>query len=263
MARRQIFIAMPQAALGSAALIAVAFLTWNLIGSLEHKASAAKAVTPVPYTVKLSSAFRPLNGTPSDGPAAVFTFAVRSDGSRVSVGEIRHPKGPEVQRNVELTDGNRFMSADLWGVKTTWGKRPRSLPATWHRNPARDCLFSLAGGKMSLETESAVAWEAIGGLRTVKVNRGASQSWYALDHGCAMVQSFTSFPEGVSEKKLVALVPGEPDATLFESPSTFREVRPSEYARVVRLQLGQPPCEGACLESIAKDDKRYDEAHGQ
>jgi hypothetical protein len=68
----------------------------------------------------------------------------------------------------------------------------------------------------------------VAGYRTVKITDGHFTQWYAVDCGCALVKSRYDWGTGFTEKHLVALMAGEPDAALFEVPAQAREVPPSE-----------------------------------
>jgi hypothetical protein len=68
------------------------------------------------------------------------------------------------------------------------------------------------------------------GLRTAKIADGPTTHWYALDYGCALVRARMEWENGsVSEKNLLALVKGEPDAALFHVPQVYQEVPPSKW----------------------------------
>ena len=63
----------------------------------------------------------------------------------------------------------------------------------------------------------------------MKIVRDIITEWHALDYGCALVKDRWDFSATeFTEKELVALVGGEPDATLFDVPANYREVPPSE-----------------------------------
>ena len=80
--------------------------------------------------------------------------------------------------------------------------------------------------------ETFLGEETIGGYQTVKIGSGIVTEWRALDYGCALVKDRWDFsPTEFTEKELVALVGGEPDAALFDVPVKYREVPPSEGMR--------------------------------
>ena len=63
----------------------------------------------------------------------------------------------------------------------------------------------------------------------MKITNNNATWWVALDYGCAMVKSRVDWgAQGVSEKNLVALIPGEPEAALFDVSAQFREAPFSE-----------------------------------
>jgi hypothetical protein len=112
---------------------------------------------------------------------------------------------------------------------------------------------------MGSTSETFLGAETVAGYRTAKIapakdSEGATTSWYALDYGCALVKQRWEFStKEVSEKELVALVAGEPDATLFDVPANYREVPPSE-----RMFGSRKECSG-CDEQTKKFFERMDQ----
>jgi hypothetical protein len=73
--------------------------------------------------------------------------------------------------------------------------------------------------------ESIGAIEQVLGYRAAKIATGGSVSWFALDQACAVVKERWEFQDGaVSEKRVVAIIPGEPSAALFDVPRQYQEV---------------------------------------
>jgi hypothetical protein len=92
---------------------------------------------------------------------------------------------------------------------------------------------------------SVIGREDISGYRTVKLSRGNETYWYALDYGCAMVRSRSDLgAEGISENRLVALIPGDPDQSLFATEQ-LQEVAPSAAMR----QQNPANCTAECQAS--------------
>jgi hypothetical protein len=136
--------------------------------------------------------------------------------------------GKGSQRTLYFSSGFQVDTNDGTNAKTSM-RRPNENPASWQRDPDSKCLNSLAGKPMTSTPETFLGEETIEGYRTAKIANGGTTSWHALDYGCALVKDRWDFSATeVSEKKLVALVAGEPDANLFDVPTHYREVPPSE-----------------------------------
>jgi hypothetical protein len=94
-----------------------------------------------------------------------------------------------------------------------------------------------------------VGEEIIAGYRTVKIVSDIITSWHALDYGCALVKDRWDFSATeVTEKELIGLVAGEPNASLFEVPSNYREALPSE---------GTHPCNEETRKQLQLFDQEY------
>src|ERR1700732_2291358 len=79
-------------------------------------------------------------------------------------------------------------------------------------DPNNNC--SVSGSDLK---QQVVGEEVINGYRTVEITSGPITQWLALDYGCAVVKDRAEWGDGqVSEKKLIALIPGEPSASLFD-----------------------------------------------
>lgn len=175
----------------------------------------------VPYGVTLRETVHGPDGTTTLGPE--YTHAIRSDGS-----SVMRFVGRGSQRVIYLSSGFQVDTNEENNTKSSI-RRPNENPAAWQRDPDSNCVNSLAGTPMTFPAETFLAEEIIAGYRTAKIARGITTSWYALDHGCALVKDRWEFSATeVSEKVLVALVPGEPDPSLFDVPARYREVPPSE-----------------------------------
>jgi len=91
------------------------------------------------------------------------------------------------------------------------------------RDPGNNCLIS--GFPETPDGE-----EVIAGYRAVKLTSGVTAQWFALDYGCALIKDRAEWPDGqMSEKRLVALIPGEPAPSMFDDPAGFQEVPPSRW----------------------------------
>ena len=208
-------------------VIAVAAQAGRLLHSqmknrIEAPAGAAAVRRPIPYSVILREILHGPDGTIT--PGLEHTDAVRSDGS-----VLMRWRGKGLQRVIYLASGFQVDTNDQTNTKSSI-RRPNQNPATWQRDPASNCVNSLAGSPMTFPpSDTFLGEETIAGYRTAKIASGIITSWYAVDYGCALVKQRWEFSATeVSEKQLVALVAGEPDPSLFDVPAHYREVPPSE-----------------------------------
>jgi hypothetical protein len=126
-------------------------------------------------------------------------------------------KQPEVFRTIFLSSGVAIQSRDLAGlISTGAGGAAAAL-----RSPVAQC---------ALPGEQASGIEVQDGYRAAKVMHRGQTSWFALDYSCALVRSRITWDNGAfNEKRLVALVKGEPDPALFHIANGYREVPPSQW----------------------------------
>lgn len=211
------------------------------------KAKEMRVGSPVPYTVMLrETVFRPDSSTMR---GVDMIQAVRSDGSFVS--RVSYEKsddeafGEEVdiqvrihkERTIRFASGIKVSINELTGLKST--EAEKGNPARWQRDPSSKCVNSFEGSP-KIASEVIGGEEMIAGHRAVKINSNNATWWFALDAGCAMVKSRMDWREcGSSEKNLVALIPGEPEAALFDVPEGIREAPPSE--RMMRPGVTMQP----------------------
>jgi hypothetical protein len=164
----------------------------------------------------------------------VVTRALRSDGASVMRAEYLPPDQPATmfsQRLVRLPDGTRVDLDDIRELAFAVRTRPRDSAAL-ERDPRHDCLRTYRGTEVSGRTAGDVA---IGGLRAISVERDGATKWFALDYGCAEIQSRRQPELGVPLQALTKIRSGEPERALFEVPSHYREALPST---VYRLPVG-------------------------
>ena len=174
--------------------------------------------------------------TGRDGKARVAstqTWAVRSDGSTL----MKLGASETGSRLIWFPSGIEVMTSDRLRLKSTIRKPdspPRLDPGSGCTNP------HITNEKSSGET--------VEGYRAAKVTSGAKDraltTWYALDHGCAKVKSSMGFETGDrSELRLVTLIPGEPEAALFDVPEDYQEGPPSALAGPLAAERCGPPCQ--------------------
>src|SRR6266568_1694539 len=215
---------------------------------LQIKARAVRVRGPIPYTVTLKETIHGPDGT--DTPSGEITQAVRSDGST-----LWRWAGKGSQRTLYFSSGLHVDTNELTSAKTST-MNPNQNPASWQRDPNSICLNSFAGKPITSQSETFLGEEIVAGYRTVKLARGIGTEWHALDYGCALVKDRWDFSTTeFSEKELVALVGGEPDAALFDVPANYREVTPSE--RVLGPKKECPGCNEHAQKVLQKLDEDY------
>jgi hypothetical protein len=207
-------------------LALVIALTAN--ASRIHLPTLKAALLPakvVPYTVVLEEFALQRDG--SALPSFRLIQAIRGDGSRASETTNTNPADPpSSERILDFSSGKKmyiFKMPDQQ-LKTTTFEPGRNLLAWGLRDPGNDCLVSGFPEKPDGE-------EFIEGYRTVKLtSEGYITQWFALDYGCALIKARAEWPDGqISEKRLVALIPGEPAPSMFDDPAGFQEVPPSRW----------------------------------
>jgi hypothetical protein len=197
--------------------------------------------TGVAYTVILAETVFDAQG--GQRPGILLTSAVRSDGSRV----IRSGTDGASAREIRLASGRTVKVLERLKVKSTVAApavTAASLP-----DPASQCTKSFDGRPRSHGGVEVLGEENIAGYRAVKVKNRGETTWYALDHGCAAIRSRMEFGRGeASEKRLVALIPGEPDEALFLVPAGYQEGPPS---------VARPPMDAKCDASCQQGQNRW------
>lgn len=216
--------------------------------NLGPRAVSAADRRPIPYTVTLRETVRGPDGTTTVG--LEHTYAVRSDGSR-----MMRLRSKGLQRVIYLASGFQVDTNDQTNTKSSIKKQYKPLASL--RDPGSMCVNSLAGTPIFFPPKEAfVGEETIAGYRTAKIIDGIITSWHALDYGCAPVKERWQFSATeVSEKELVALVPGEPDPSLFDVPAHYREVLPSE--RLLGPNKEAPGCDEKSRKAFQDVDNEY------
>jgi len=219
-------------------------LSANLIRLHGGLNGSAMSAAVVPYTVVLREIW-PDSGSGAP-PVVRHTYALRSDGAEVTR-SVELKATPLIQRTIAMPSGDRAEVDDVHELKTTT-LEPLRRPA--RRDPSRNCAYQVAGNSQAaLSSERIVGQESLGGHRAVIVVGHGTTSWLALDLGCAPLQRRfgpEADPSGLQKYESVAA--GEPDPKLFEIPSSYREVAPSEFFRLPAKSI-----------NALKRDKYYEE----
>jgi hypothetical protein len=213
----------------------VRFIFWAAVIGLVanaarlHQPVLKAALLPtaiVPYTVVLQDFAVKPDGTTV--PTLKLTVAVRSDGSRAMEATSSDPASPFSQTTLDFASGKKMYILRHLRLKSTTFDSAKGVPAHWLPDPRNSCLLSGPSYQDQLAGE-----EVVGAYRTVKLTDGFTTRWLALDYGCALVKDRAEWPDGhKSEKKLLALIPGEPGASMFDDPAGFQEVPPSRFLPV-------------------------------
>ena len=172
---------------------------------------------PISYTVILQDYSQ--NAQASNASTYRITYAVRGDGSGVIEATSTEPGKSFSERIINFVSGKQMyiMEHDRRKSTTFNPNHKRQLP-----DPLNNCLVP------GSETQQIAGEEKIDGYRAVRLAAGPATHWLALDYGCALIRDRAEWPDGqVSEKRLIALIPGEPSPMLFDDPATFEEVSPS------------------------------------
>ncbi|HEX7334113.1 MAG TPA: hypothetical protein VF290_21585 [Pyrinomonadaceae bacterium] len=204
----------------------------------------------IPYTVTLREIMHAPDGTKR--VSREITHAIRHDGSQVFMTST--DKG--TRRSLDFASGLKVDTNDLQLTKTSMNRTANNKIR--QRDPNSKCLNSLDGKPFDSD-QTMLGEETIAGYKTVKISSGIITSWYALDYGCAQVKDIWQFSPGeFTEKELVALVGGEPDAALFDVPAKYREVSPSE-----RILGSNKPHNEAVEKQLRMLDEDYKRAKKQ
>lgn len=212
----------------------VQVLFWIAVVALA--ANAARIYKPGLFAAaKPHRAKQVYNGKPFAYTEILQDYSVQPDGSLIPTQRITQAVRGDGSKAMEITNhlfGKTFderilylPSRQVYVMEHLQQKSSSSVdqsvhtPADWLPDPANNCLLG--------STMQYAGVETIGAYRTAKLTSGPITVWRALDYGCAVIQDRADLKGSVSEKKLVALIPGEPSAALFDEPS-FQEVSLSQ-----------------------------------
>lgn len=221
--------------------LAVSFLV-IIIGLTWHSISAqSKGRTPF-TALKVTKLYDP-NGIHRD--TEIYLYAVRSDGSNVLVKQMA---GNQLQGTKTITDVilKRKITVDpLTESTTTYPIRSDDYLLRFTRRPAR-CTDD-----PNPERGTILGYEVVKVTRRIEdANIVTIEEWVAPALDCYPLRSVTSLrakdgtPGPRNEHEVVVVIPGEPEASLFEVPSNYTERSPSqvmsEWARRRGVQAVSP-----------------------
>lgn len=194
-----------------------------------------------PYTTILRETVYGAQG--EHRPGGTYTWAVRSNGSRANRMEFSDLGHSSSQLNIDFSSGKRVRLDELRTVKSTTTYIDANSN-TWVRAPQSSCV-NTASGRPMMPGQVVAGTEDVGGYRSTKIVQNNMSWWYAVEYGCALVKFEAKWNgDERSAQELVALIPGEPSASLFAVPASFSEVAPSHlYAglpRNAQLRLDLP-----------------------
>lgn len=204
--------------------VVIAGLAFNAFRTHAPVIKAAMRVPkPVAYTVVLDMVTVQPNGA---APlTSRLTEAVRGDGSRVFDVTDVTPNKPFSERIIDFANGEQLTILEHKSKKSTTFDPVNNTPSKRLLDASNNCL------RPTSTAEQNLGEEVVDGYRTVRISSGGGTRWHALDYGCALVKDRMEWSDGqVSEKKLVTLIPGEPSPSLFDDPSGFEEVPPSQMS---------------------------------
>ena len=187
-----------------------------------------------------------------DLPFKRSVVAVRSDGTRLSMTNVEGWKGllaRDFVRSVISPDGSKVDIYPSLRVKTTWKQAHEHQGALGLQrlvNHPPDC--SIPGVLTVAGREIVAGWSTLILQHTFDLAPPTVvKDWQAPALGCTRLQSKTwqIQPDGsrklTADTHLVSVVTGEPDPALFEVPTDYQEMKPSDVIRSVMKKYEPVP----------------------
>ncbi len=230
----------------------IAILAWSAGRGVYRgfRPAPARAASTAAYTVLRTEKVFDNTGTLEF--TNHYVEAVRSDGSRMRRSTTRDLQ----KREIYFANGDRVTTNELAGLKSTYPNVGQPAP----RDPKASCTTTeeLASGRIIGGEDN------IGGYRAVRLVNllGASTltMWYGLDLGCAVLQQRFQHETGITDQDLAAVIPGEPDAALFQLSASLKEVPPS---RLFACPDGLPGCTELSDRAQRRIDGQYYDARAK
>jgi hypothetical protein len=225
------------------ALLLVAAILIVQSGRMIIAKARAQSAVIVPHTVVLDEVISGKDGHQHLGPRQ--TWALRGDGSTVVLlGK---------SRIIHFSSGVRVVTNDVLRRKSSIRVPTLLSPVL---DPNQQCARTITG-QDAVKNYTVMGEQTVDSFRAVHIITGATNSWHALDLGCARVKQTVDFGGGgASELRLVVLVPGEPEASLFELPADYEEGPPSRLVSQ-RCDFGTCDEEKVKQHFAARDEAYY------
>lgn len=258
--------------------IAGAAKKWRLWASVPVPAvqAAGKSVSWIPYQITYTHyASTPDYATePGRGDLVVgadIVQAVRSDGSRAeSSTEYRLDRSIVSRfRMLELSGGIRVRVNDTLRLMTaTKSSVADNAHARQALDPSTSCTASYDGSQMSItpvvSQEQLLGYECYKIVYDMKLARRSV--WRAPALGCADLRDRFEKLEpqsgriiAVGDRVAVDVRQGDPDPSLFELPTGYRNVPPSELASAYAAHCCKAKLGKAELEALESADRQFRE----
>lgn len=251
---------MPRKVIWSALVFALAAALFYLGRTETFSVRAQAAITVTPFTAQLITVSYKDN---SKGLVTEQrTMVRRSDGSEAIMGTSPlQPSAPAIRR-IDLIDGHTGMFAD-WIMSKMTGRKPSKEVAArkaYLSNPPVNCVNPAGGFESLLGTDTLL------GLQVYKIQASKAGApfnttqWRAPGLACYALRTEMFKPDGSPYVQQYAtfVQVGEPGSVLFDSGSTYSEMKPSEMRKTIfsRMGVDESNC-ASCFSDISKDDAKY------
>ncbi len=221
----------------------VSFAISRIISSV-HAQSNTPAIRPFTLTTEL---FSP-QSIPPDQPFHHVVLAVRADGARSTTENVHGRKrllAGETVRAVLFPDGTTVSIFPFIAAKTS---PPHKHAVTAARaisrllNPPPDC--AIAGSRL-------VGYDTVGGWRVAGLEYASDAlgsyviEWDAPELGCTKLQykAYERQPDGKfrlgAEGRFVKVELGQPDSALFDVPTDYQEMKPSDVVHLLARRYNE------------------------
>jgi hypothetical protein len=198
-----------------------------------------------------------------DAVVREYQHAVRSDGSEADVFRSIAPDGrPALMRIVVDPNQLRRIVADGLTESTTTTHLSQEYAESFKTKP------SSCGAEPQAERRTYLGYETLRISRSVKSGSASTivvEQWLAPALNCyPLRETYLRPAEGrdpivVTEREVTSVTPGEPDSSLFDIPSAYKERAPTAvFAEFARRY---PNDHGACDEPCQRGRSRVDQSY--
>lgn len=211
---------------------------------LTVKYPAAQEVRVIPFTLKLEG--YDYQFWPEGRLYLRKTVARRSDGAIVDAAITGVSDKSIDMRKVALVDGEVFTVANKSFAYAKWPSiSDEQMAASKERlrHPPNDCIFTqkqkVVGHATILGRQVIVISNSVAAGERTLISRAPDLACEALEVRIEQQQADGSWTLK-SETKAVSLTLAEPDPSLFEVPSTYTSMKPSDMMRKEYARIGAP-----------------------